>query len=291
MSTYNEKLEEVKQSVESILNQTYQNIELIIVLDNPQNVEVNQWLKELEKLQEKIVICVEHAENKGLVQSLNDAFEKAKGTLIARMDADDICLPQRIEKQVEYMEEHPECFVLGCNRVDINEQGQVINNQRKVVCEDKLLRKMLKYDSPFTHPSLMIRREVMEKLNGYRNVDSAEDYDFFLRCKKEGYGFANLSEQLLRYRIRPKGISKSRAYQMVKGKRFAKKISKKQSLLIEGPDYNDNERLVYEQYLQAIEKKKYLEMLIAVLKGKSLIISELYGGICFKMYLELGGKR
>ncbi len=288
MSTYNESVDEVVSSVESILNQTYQDMELIIVLDNPNNIAVNQWIKEVACDLDGKVHIIEHQQNCGLVQSLNDAFAVAKGNLLARMDADDICMETRIEKQVKYMMEHPECDILGCNRIDIDEKDNIISNQRKVLTEDKQLKKILKFGSPFTHPSIMMRRSVLEKVGGYRNVKYAEDYDLYLRCLKEGMRFANLGEALVKYRIRESGISLGRAYEMLLGKKCAYAFFCESNKACPTGMILEEKIENYKEYISAIKKRKITGILKAVIKD-FVLLDELYRNIMFKLLYRFGG--
>ncbi len=288
MSTYNETIEEVTASVESMLNQTYQDMELIIVLDNPLNEHVNQWVKDMAVKTNGKVRVVEHQENKGLVQSLNDAFAVSQGELLARMDADDISVATRLEKQVQYMEMHPECAVLGCNRIDIDEESNVIHHERRVIEKDKQIKKILRYGVPFTHPSIMMRREALEKVGGYRDIVAAEDYDLYLRFLKNGEGFANLSDRLIKYRVRKTGISISRSYEMLLGKKYAYDLyrygesAKRKECLSESKIEN------YKEYVQAIKNRKIGKVVRTVWNDK-LLLGELYRNSMFKLLYQFGG--
>src|SRR5690348_17026682 len=105
MSVYNEQDDWLKQSIESILNQTYQYFEFIIVLDNPNNKAAKRLLERYQQIDNRIKL-IYNEENIGLTNSLNKALEVAKGTYIARMDADDISDPRRFEIQYNYFKDH-----------------------------------------------------------------------------------------------------------------------------------------------------------------------------------------
>jgi len=102
MSTYNESELELRLAIESILNQTYRNIEFIIVSDNPQNTMLQNIINEYQKKDRRIKVILNN-ENLGLPRSLNKGIEQARGKYIARMDADDISLPNRIEEEMDFM--------------------------------------------------------------------------------------------------------------------------------------------------------------------------------------------
>ena len=108
MGVYNEKISWINESVESILHQSYQNFEFIIIDDNPSNNEVKSYLLNLKEKDERVIVIFNDY-NIGLTKSLNKGLAIAKGEYIARMDADDISFVSRFEKQVSYLDNHPEC--------------------------------------------------------------------------------------------------------------------------------------------------------------------------------------
>ncbi len=102
MSTYNETVEELKKAIDSILTQTFKNFEFIIILDNPQNYEHKKVINEYLSKDKRIIFLINES-NIGLAASLNEGIENAKGDYIARMDADDISMPNRLEKEYNYL--------------------------------------------------------------------------------------------------------------------------------------------------------------------------------------------
>lgn len=289
LSTYNETLDEVKTAVDSVLEQSYSELEVIIVLDNPDNIEVNQWISRLAENDDRIK-CIVHTCNTGLVQSLNDAFVASSGELIARMDADDICMRERIQKQVEYMDSHPECSILGTGRLDIDENGNSLKVRSKVIASNTVLWKALPYGCPFTHPTIMIRREVLECLGGYRAIPAAEDYDLYLRAKASGYEMFNLAEPLLYYRIRQAGISKSNPYRSLCGAHHALKCVRKGKLLPLTCDYQKKTHVEnYQVYLTAIKERRVLAIIICIVKDRRLLY-EFYRNLRFQWILKCDGE-
>jgi len=141
------------------------------------------------------------AENVGLAAALNAGINGSRCDLIARMDGDDICDPQRLELQIAFMRQHPEVLLLGTGFVRIDTTGRLF--QRVVYQkENEILQKMLLDGSVFCHPSVMMRADVVRRLGGYRDVGGglAQDYDLWLRISEQGK-IANLPELLLRYRV------------------------------------------------------------------------------------------
>ena len=194
MSVYNgDKF--LERAIESILNQTYQDFEFIIINDGSIDNSI-QILKKYEQTDKRI--CVYEQENKGLIASLNRGCRLARGEYIARMDADDISLPRRFEKQINYLDSHTEIGILGtwANVIDI--QG----NPKDVLCfpiSDILIKWSLIFKNCIVHPSVMMRRIIVENLNCYRpQALHVEDYDLWTRALKITQ-IANLPEILLSY--------------------------------------------------------------------------------------------
>ena len=209
MSTYNENESYIRTSVSSVLKQTLSDLELIIVIDNPENEAavrtVNAFAAEDSRVR---VLCNER--NLGLVRTLNKAIAAAGGAVLARMDADDIALPQRLEKQLAFMErEHID--IVGAATQYIDENGSPTGSGHIYRTEEQLHR-LLRFENGLCHPTWMVRREVYEQLNGYRDIDSCEDYDFLLRAIEKGYRLGMVDEVLLYYRYNKNGISQSREF-------------------------------------------------------------------------------
>lgn len=224
MSCFNETEKELSESIDSILSQTLQDFEFIIVDDNPANDEIKKILLSYKK--DKRIKLIFNDKNLGLARSLNKAIEIATGEYIARMDADDISLPERIEKQICYLETHNDCSMVATNRDDINENSEVIKEKAAIIVSDKLLPIITKYGSIITHPSVMIRTKLLKALGGYRDFPSAQDYDLWLRLLSSKQKIHIMPEVLLRYRIRQKGITKSNPAKQYFCNYYAQKLFK-----------------------------------------------------------------
>ena len=185
MSTYNESEDYIRSSVSSILRQTLHDLELIIVIDNPKN--------------------------EAAVTAVNAfASEDSRVKILARMDADDISMPQRLENQLAFME-HEQFDIVGAVTQYIDENGIPVAGGHTYKTEEQLKR-LLQFENGLCHPTWMVRREVYEQLNGYRDIDSCEDYDFLLRALEKGYRLGMVDEVLLYYRYNVNGISQSREF-------------------------------------------------------------------------------
>ncbi|MEQ2576104.1 glycosyltransferase [Mediterraneibacter faecis] len=206
MSTYNEPISMIEKSINSILMQTYPNIQLVLINDNPERIELGNYLTQIANDSAKIKYLA-NKKNMGLVYSLNCGLRNADGDYIARMDADDISHLDRIEKQVKYLKEN-DLDIIGSYVRTIDDYDNVLGSI-KVPRDHNTIVRLYKYGSCLLHPTWFCKKEVFEQLNGYRNIYACEDYDFITRCIKLGFKFGNIAFPLLDYRIRENGISVS----------------------------------------------------------------------------------
>lgn len=200
MSTYNEPLSWIDDSINSIIQQTYSNFEFIIICDNPKNTDLVGFLNQKSTEDDRIKL-VFNDKNIGLANSLNKAFKISNGDFIARMDADDISKPNRLEIELKYLEEENLDFV--SSNVDIiDENSQCIKQANLIGYEGENLKKVLSVVNVFMHPTFMAKRIVYDQLKGYREFPAAEDYDFVLRAIDAGFKMKHIKDSLLYYRLR-----------------------------------------------------------------------------------------
>lgn len=209
MSTYKEEIFLLKEAIESILNQTYQDFEFIIILDNPDNKEHIQFINSYQD--ERIRFYI-NEKNMGLTNSLNKALDLAKGKYICRMDADDISLPNRIEKQIKYLETNKYDLIGGLSQM-IDEDGNTIYSIKTVPTDFTKIKKCIKYNQVISHPTWFGKKEVFDNLNGYRKIPLCEDYDFTLRAILKGYKISNYNHTILKYRMTSGSISRSNLFE------------------------------------------------------------------------------
>ncbi|EGR4210702.1 glycosyltransferase family 2 protein [Vibrio cholerae] len=189
----------ILDAVNSIMNQTYKDLELIIV-DDSSTDDTYKVLIENFSTKENVII-LKNSENKKIVYSLNKALSYARGEFIARIDGDDIAYPDRIEKQVNYLLQHPKVDLVGCDLETINERGVATGRFNRFPEHFDVLNKMAYFCPPVSHIWLC-RASVYKSLNGYR-FPSVEDYDFLLRMITSGYKFANIPSYVgMKIRIR-----------------------------------------------------------------------------------------
>ncbi len=187
----------VKKAIDSILNQTFQDFEFIIC-DDGSTDDTYSFIKKITK-HDKRVIIIKNKKNSKLAFSLNQCLKIAKGKYIARMDADDISLPTRLEKEVRFLDEHLEYDIVGCNLILINDKGK----WGKRIFEERPVNKSFLFTSPFCHPAIVMRREALLKVGAYRVekiTRRLEDYDLFMRMYSYGYKGYNIPEFLYEFR-------------------------------------------------------------------------------------------
>jgi hypothetical protein len=187
----------VRAALDSVLGQTLADLEVIIVDDGSTDT-TPQILREYGDQDPRIRIVKRGGP--GLPAALNRALTEARGEYVARMDADDISVPQRLERQLAYLEAEREFAVVGSALAIIGEAGAPINFVHRP-SEPRDITHALRSRNCIAHPSVMARRKVLLALGGYRpNFPHAEDYDLWLRVA-DGHLLANLSEQLVCYRV------------------------------------------------------------------------------------------
>ncbi len=186
----------IGQALQSVCQQTYQNIEIIVVDD----ASTDASLQLVNAIPDPRIKIIQNETNLGLAASLNKALAAASGPLIARMDADDICLPQRLTRQVAFMQQHPTVSVVGTALQYF--QTSWYTNYFPVSHEQ--CRAKLLFNVCFGHPSIMFRQSVLAYVAGYNEAlrQYSEDYDLYERLA-DHVTFANLREVLVRYRTFP----------------------------------------------------------------------------------------
>lgn len=208
MSNYNTPEEFLKASIESVLNQTYTNFEFIIIDD----CSTDNSLEIIKSYNDERIVIVENKENLGITKSLNRGLAIAKGEYIARMDADDICLPERFSKQVEYLKNNPQVIVCGTGVELIGDWQERHSN--KTICRDIPNRDLHKIYLLFgnypniVHPTAMFNASLLKSNNVKydERYPVAQDYKMWVTCCNYG-ACVNLKETLLNYRVHSGAVS------------------------------------------------------------------------------------
>lgn len=207
LPVYNEPLHYLSESLGSITHQTYKNLEIIVIVDNPDNEQVINFISEAAKLDSRIRLIV-NEENIGLTKTLNKAIKMTSGKLIARMDADDYSFPNRLEKELQLMNKYQLDFV-GANIVEIDQDGKETGIITKFPHSHKYIKTYIRYGDPMLHPTWLLKKSVYTKLNGYREIMAAEDCDFVVRAALSGFKLGVSREPLVKYRINQNSISRT----------------------------------------------------------------------------------
>ncbi|HMD83436.1 MAG TPA: glycosyltransferase [Terriglobia bacterium] len=203
----------VAEAIESILKQTFRDFEFIIIDDGSTDGTADILVR-FAKADPRLV--VHHHSNQGQVPSLNIGCGLARGRYIARIDADDIALPERFERQVDYLEQNPQVALVGSSITNIDEMGSHLSTWPLPTGNEEIQKRLFELrDIPFCHVTLMFRTEVFRAVKGYRTAFApAEDYDLWLRMA-ERWQLANLPEPLVKVRRRSQSLSFTSARQQV----------------------------------------------------------------------------
>jgi glycosyltransferase involved in cell wall biosynthesis len=208
------------EAIESILNQSFRDFELVIVDDASTD---HSW-ETLSSYAERDarIVPLRNPSNVGVVRSLNSGLDQSKGVIIVRQDADDISHPERIQRQLAFLDAHPDYGMVGAVPQVIDSDGTPLNlSGWNATANEEIQRKLLDYMC-LCGPSIMVRRECLEAAGFYfsMGLDASEDYDICLRLA-EVTKLASLGGSLYRYRQHPNSASSKRAQQQMVNKAIA----------------------------------------------------------------------
>ena len=208
------------EAIMSVIKQSYKKIE-IICIENGSKDNSLALLKYYSKKYKNLKII--HLKKASLSNALNKGIYKSQGEYIARMDADDISHPKRIEKQIKFLKKNKSVSIVGTNINLIDHQGNFV---RKIYYPLKFkdLKKKLEVDSYIAHPSVMMKKEIFKKLKGYRfQFCPAEDYDLWLRALHH-FKIENMKEFLLNYREHSSKMGSVMELQTILGATYAREL-------------------------------------------------------------------
>lgn len=200
MSIYkSEKPEYLRESLESILQNTVCPDEIVMVKDGPLTSELEAVLDEYQR-KTGLFHFVIHSKNLGLGLALRDGLVECRNELVARMDTDDICCGDRFEKQLSFLNDNPDIAVVGSY---MDEFQQDVSHTYSVIIlptDDKAIRRFAKRRNPLKHPTVMFRKTAVIQSGNYRHFLWIEDYDLCIRMLLAGYKMANIPEILVHCR-------------------------------------------------------------------------------------------
>lgn len=227
----------LKQAVDSILNQTFNDFEFIIICDAPNNGGVYEVLCAYTLADSRVVVYY-NDELCGFPRSINRAIAAARGRYVVRMDADDVSLPERIRLQVLFMERNPCIGISGMQAEVIDEQGRIVGRMRKP-CKPENVTTYLRHASPVVHPTYIVRREIYEQLNGYREFSPGQDYEFLIRASRIGIVIGNQPCVGLKYRVNDDSLSHRSMRRTMKMGQMMRRLARNRRLdfpALVGPD-------------------------------------------------------
>ncbi|WP_017671502.1 glycosyltransferase [Blastomonas sp. AAP53] len=203
MSVYNAE-RYVAEAIQSILGQTEGRFEFLIVNDGSRDAS-GSILDRYAAQDSRIRVI--HQENRGLIFSLNRMLDEARAPLVARMDSDDVSRPERFAVQLAYMQANPQIAVLGTNTDELDADGAFFPCSDYHPEHSADIRERLMVASTMCHPSVMMRRDMIRALGGYRAAfRHCEDYDLWLRVSEQ-HDLHNLRDRLFLYRRSPDQVS------------------------------------------------------------------------------------
>ena len=208
MAAYRESPAILEQAMRSILDQTYSYLEFIIILDDPDNIELDTLITRYSFSDDRIRY-ERNSRNIGLAQSLNIGISLARGEYICRMDADDISDPDRITSQLQYISDEHLDLIGGFTEV-INEHGELLYVVDSIPIHSSSVAKGLQYNNCVPHPTWFGKKETFEM--GYRSIPLCEDFDFLIRSSLQGKLIGNCPKIVLKYRMSSNSLSRGNLY-------------------------------------------------------------------------------
>jgi len=233
MPVYNGE-KHLAEAVQSILDQTYRNFEFLVMDDG----STDGSAEIIASFKDERIMLNRAENNEGITKTLNRGIGIAKGFYIARMDCDDISHPQRLMRQVNFLEEHPETGVLGTAIEQIKKNGP--GKTKRWPATDAEIKINMLFQNPLYHPTVMVRREALANTRYPESMRYAQDYSLWTALSPVTR-FANLPEALLRYRTHPGQVTKTKAAEQATNARIVRE-NYLQSLF---PEADETERALH----------------------------------------------
>ena len=227
MPCYNEQ-DNIEKSIQSILNQTFKDFELIVV-DDCSTDHSRDIIKTIAKCDNRVVY-LRNTSNSGVAKTLNNGLRIARGEYIARMDADDLCEPTRFQKQIEYLKSHPKCIVCGSFADVFDGTKTVIQGN----VQGDLKRHLVK-NNPFVHSSIIFKRIVNDRPVFYPETKGFEDYGLWIELSDDGE-FYTIPEVLV-HRVDMNNLATKKTWEGFTKQKVYKKLLTYQIKAIKKTDY------------------------------------------------------
>ncbi len=203
MSVYvKENPEHFDLALKSILTeQTRKPDQFVLICDGPLTEKLDAVLERYSGAYPDVLHIVRLEQNGGLGRALNIGLKECENELVARADSDDICVSTRFEKQIGYLEQHPEIHVVGSSIDEFETDPRTPHDQKLAPQSDAASRKMAKFRNPMNHMTVAFRKTAIEAVGSYQPLKYLEDYYLWLRLLANGYQLTNLSEILVHARV------------------------------------------------------------------------------------------
>lgn len=202
MSVYiKENADNFKLAIYSMINQTLPPDEIILVEDGPLTNELYQVIKDVKKLYPDLITSVIHKENYGLGIALQHGIEVARNEIVARMDTDDISIPERCEMQLLYLNDNLDISIVGGQIIEFVGDVSNVIGKRNVPLNNDDIKKYMKKRCPFNHMTVMFRKSHIMNVGNYKDCFWNEDFYLWIRLALDNYIFANLPETLVHVRV------------------------------------------------------------------------------------------
>ena len=206
MAAYNAE-NYINESIESILSQTFEDFELLIVNDG----STDRTVEVINQFTDPRIRLIHNAKNEGLVYTRNVALKEARGDYIAVLDSDDLAVPDRLELQYSFFLQHPEVALCGGHGTVINQLGKPLADNRLIVpIGNDTIKMTMLFLNTYVNSSVMYKTDILRALGGYNDFAPAEDYELFIRIADK-YPVANIDSVLVKYRDHENNTSSKQA--------------------------------------------------------------------------------
>jgi glycosyltransferase involved in cell wall biosynthesis len=269
MAVYNGELY-VKQAVESVLQQTYKDFELIIINDG----STDDTLRIVRTFNDERINIITQ-KNEGPAKARNNGIKSARGEYIANLDSDDICLPERLEKQVEFLDNNPDYVIIGSNGFVTDRNGTTIYTSSYPLTDAKIRAQLP--ETPFINSAVMFRKKAALKAGGYYEQLNfykiyCEDCILWNRMTDSGK-LANIKEPLIYYRLSPSAVTTKSA---------TKRIGREILLKLIGNKELTKDETEYLQRVKYHESRKNREAVYYYHVGKKMLWDQNNRKMCFR---------
>lgn len=213
---YKDSPDELRQSIESMINQTVLCDQFVLFMDGKLTEELKMVIKDYKTKYPYLFTIKGFKENKGLGRALDAGLKFCRNDLVARMDADDISLPTRCEKLLELFSMHPKLGLAGTNIDEFYDDPTHIVSSRIVPSDYKSICKFMRRRSPFNHPTVMFRKSEVIRCGGYGKMKRKQDLDLFARMINMGVYALNINESLLLFRSNEGNYKRRKSWEYCK---------------------------------------------------------------------------